>query len=481
MLKFIKILAAFLICANALAAEPKLLGHAELSSLMNLTENLSKLAEKVSPGSSAMLVLGATALAFNPEFKDFEVTAPIDFYLYSLPGKDKNSMEWIIAPKKKGGGLPASVKIGGQKAFVKEFGDIAALSPSKKLLDSLSKLPESLSGKDKKIIEISLNPSIAMKECRQEIFELRRKIVKKNSKKDKNGKVDLAQLKSLQLKLDYLEKLLAQIAKLRIGISFNDKASLLSVSIAPEKNSALETFIQKQNMSKGNLPPFYTDKNATASTNLVLTKEFRKSATSIVEEIAIEQCEDEEKLRYLDLISVMSQNVEGKSSFYMNLKKGAPCARLDLFADKASMEKINKSAAEIDNIKTKVKNLYKLSEYKIPEAGKGTVYCFLAEKGASFASGKFTPEEAKNLISQKEETEAPAPKYKDCAMVFKEREPTEVLLRFKNGLALLDASIGAELLKSYLPGQAAPGQDNTNPRKRPRRKRIKINPRDFMR
>jgi hypothetical protein len=303
--------------------------------------------------------------------------------------------------------------------------------------------------------------------------------VKKQSRKDKNGKVDLAQLKTLQIKLDYLEKFLAQLAELKIGISFNDSASLLNISIEPEKGSALEVFIKDQKTQDGKLPPFYADKNATGSTNLVLTKEFRKSAAGFVEEIAVEQCEDEEKLKYLDLVSVISQNAEGKSMFYMDLKKGAPCSRLDLFADKASMEKINKNAAGIDNIKTNVKNLYKLSEYKIPENGEGAVYCFIKEAGASFAFGKFTPEAVQKLLEQKEETEEPGEKYKDCALFFKENDPTEVILKFKNGIAVLDATLGADLLKTYLPQQE--NQKETAPEQRRKRKRIKINPRDFMR
>jgi hypothetical protein len=488
MRNFLRILAALMICSSAIAAEPKLIGRGELLSLMNLTEQLGNLAEKVSPGSSAMLVLGATALAFNPEYRDFEVTAPIDFYLYSVPEGSKNGIEWIIAPKKKGGGMPATVKVAGQQSYVKEFGDVAAISSSKALLDSLSKLPEKTEKKDQKIIEISLYPSIAMKECREKIFELRRKIVKSNVNKDKNGKVDLAELKSLQIKLDFLEKALAQIAELKIGISLNKEASLISLNIVPEKGSALETFILAQNKVKGKLPPFYANKNATGSTNLELTADFRKSAASFVEEMAIEQCEDESKLKYLDLVSAIAQNVEGKSSYYANLQNGIPCARLDLFANKEAMEKIKKSAAGIDNIETNVKDIYKLSEYKIPEFGKGTVYCFLTEKGASIASGKFTPEEAKAMIMQKEEREKPTAKHENCAMVFKEKEPTEITLMFDKGTAQLNAVIGAELLKGYLPGaqnqELAPQRKNNNagpPRSPKERKRLKINPKDFVR
>ncbi len=476
MVKFLKLATVFFICSNMSAAQPKLIGSLELTSFMGLVQNLSPLAEKIYPGSSVKLVFGLTALTLNPEFNGLDFTSPISARLYAFGEKENPSLEWMLVFKKKGKDLPEKINIAGENAIVKGIGEMAAVGKSKKFLDSFSSLsiPENSDGSD---FKLKINVAEYMRLFRKDFFAFRKSAVKFLAPDRLETKEGMESYKEAQVKLDYLEKVLAQISDLDLGISIKPGGISIDNKIKAEKDSALEKFVIQQKNCHKKLPPLLEDKLVAGSSSIALTKPLRESIVSLVEEIAAEKCEDEEKLKYLEPLSALIKNMSGEASYFADINKsGLPYSCLQIDIESALKKNVERSLAAFPATNIGAQKIYKLSSDKISDTAFSNFLCVPNKSGMALLNGPISEKEAMTILKAKG---GAADKFKDCSLVMQYEggsKPTSLQLKFKDNSALLLVCVSAEMLRSFIPkrhlGESAPSNG--------KKQRIRINPSDLF-
>ncbi|OGV52021.1 MAG: hypothetical protein A2017_05625 [Lentisphaerae bacterium GWF2_44_16] len=454
MLKISRIFILFFISLNLCASEVKLLGTARLDSLMGLTEDAGRLAERVSPGSSLLLVMGLTAFTFDSKYKDFDLTAPISLYLYSVEGDNKESTEeWCAVFKKKGTTLPKSIKYGNETAFLKEINGNAVFSFSKKLIDSISSLPECKD--EKKQLFISLSVAEYLKCCKSTFPELKKELMKSllNSRSVPEN-TDISSLKSLQVKLDYAEAALRQIERLDISLSFTQDGISMKMSLAPSKNSALEKFISVQHSHDKKLAPLFSEKMITASGSLAVTEEMKNALIAMIKDIALETADDERRMEYSELLSFAVKNSSGSFSYYSDIDGGLPLSYFKLFCGNPQSRDFMKRVSKYADMKTENSGLYKLYSFKA--MGKPmSLFSYIEDRDIVFLNGSIENKDAMGLIDEKCQLTAVPEKYSGCSFVLMDNSvceaASEIVLFFRKDGIAADVNISSETVKNYIP------------------------------
>ena len=454
MLKISRIFILFFISVNLCASEAKLLGNARLDSLMGLTEDVGRLAERVSPGSSLMLVMGLTALTFDNKYKNFDLTAPISLYLYSVEGDNKESTEeWCVVFKKKGETLAKSINYGNETAFVREINGSAVFSFSKKLIDSISSLPECKD--EKKQLFISLSVAEYLKCCKSTFPELKKELMKSllNSRSVPEN-TDISSLKSFQIKLDYAEAALRQVERLNISLSFTQDGISMKLLLKPSKNSALEKFVSVQHSHDKKIAPLFNEKMITASGSLAVTEEMRNGLMSMIKDIALETAEDERRMEYSELLSFAVKNSSGNFSYYSDLEGGLPLFYFKLFCAKPQLGDFMTRVSKYADMKTENSRLYKLYSFKA--MGKPmSLFSYTGDNDIVFLNGGIGTKDAMTLINEKcQLTELPG-KYSGCSFILMDNSvceaASEIVLFFRKDGIAADVTVSSETVRNYIP------------------------------
>lgn len=477
MFKISRIFILFFMSFNLCAAEVKLLGSAHLDSLMGLTEDAGRLAERVSPGSSLMLVMGLTALTFDNKYKDFDLTAPISLYLYSVEGDNKTSTEeWCAVFRKKGASLPKSINYGNETAFIKEIKGDAVFSFSKKLIDAISTLPEYK--KEKNQLVVSLSVAEYLKCCKSTLPELKKDLMKSllNSRSVPEN-TDVSSLKSLQIKLDYAEAALRQVERIDISLSFTQDGISMKIFLKAERDSALEKFVAGQYSHEKKIAPLFSEKMITASGSIFVTEEMRNALIAMINDIALEMAEDEKKMEHSELLSQAVKNSSGRFSYYSDLNGVFPVSYFKLFCVNEQVKDFAGRISKFADMKTGDSRLYNLYSFKA-KGEKINLFSYIGEQDITFLNGSIETKDALDMINEKCTLTAVPEKYSGCSFILSDNSVSEaaseiVLFFRKDGIAA-DVNISSETVRNYIPKDLLRKTD-----KKGGKKRIRIKSSDF--
>ena len=473
-----------ILCINSIRAkEPQLLGRVEMPSLTGFLNNVSPFMEKLSPGSSAKLILGATALAFAPDFKDFDVTQPLALYIYAGQSEKKTEPYTVIVVSKKTEKLPARMQITGQQLYTKTFGDKVMLSESQEILNSIPALPAPLKTNDNQI-SASFHPAEYIKRFPQDFQEIRREIVKQIASAGKR-RLDVNGIKILNLKLAYAEKAIQQLETISLTISADKEIVNIALSFKAENDSAFTEFIAAQKKSETPCPSPASSKLISAAGRIEMTEPLRKILSEIAEGIAVEEADDESDMKYVSTLQLLFKTFEGSLSFYMDNVPSRNDARFSLTtltmqdskAAAAVLESLSKTSKQIDG------NTYSLTSVFIGPQTESKLICSVDKNKVIMLSGPLSDKEALEQLSvnkeSKSENSGPA-----CIALIGKENPSEGQIDFRDGCAVISLKLTPETLKPVLP-DAPLLNTPTAPAKQPgqkknKKKRIQLNPADFI-
>ncbi|OGV49622.1 MAG: hypothetical protein A2X49_04655 [Lentisphaerae bacterium GWF2_52_8] len=394
-----KLLASVLLgfsCILAPAAEaPVLLGSAEIPALMQLTENLGKLADKFSPGSSVKLVLGVTAISFSPQFIDFDTAAPIRAFLYGRNGTGgKPLLEWcLVLKKKKEQAPPLVVMSDNMEMHVKDSGPYAILSSSKTLLASIKELPTP--SEPSADIVLSIRPEACLPFCKDELGAARSFLTEAFMRSENPEDANIPAAKALQIKLSYAEKILPQISRLDTEIFFQDQDVKIRMKFDPAKNSELGKFIIAQAGLKPASLSLCGGKLSSGFLNLSLSPVVKESLSTMVRELMLELSEDEKDLRATNLLAGLCKDFDGRASYFSDLRNDLPVTVFSIDMPRELADKFTKQLGPASG----ESGLCLISSNSGPRGKKLKLFCKSIPSGLVLLYGALEAEEAAKLLS----------------------------------------------------------------------------------
>ena len=472
------------LCMSAVRSEePLLLGRVEMPSLTGFLSSASPFMEKISQGSSAKLILGATALAFAPDYKDFDVTQPLAVYIYAGPSEKNNEPYSVIVVSKKSEKLPPKMQITGQQLYTKTFGDKVMLSESQEILNSITAIPEPLKTADNQI-SASFHPAEYIKKFPQDFQDIRHEIVKGIASSGKR-RLDVNGIKILNLKLAYAEKAIQQMETISLTISADKEIMNISLSFKAEDGSAFAEFIEAQKKSDAPCPSPASAKLISAAGRIEMTEALRNTLSEIAEGIAVEEADDESQMKYVSTLQLLFKTFEGSFSFYMDNLPSRNNARFTLTtltmqdkkAASAILESLTQTSKQIDG------NTYSLASVLTGPRTESKLICSVDDNKVKMLSGPLSEKEALEQLSvnkdNKSENFGPA-----CIAILGKKNPSEGQINFKDDCAIVSLGLTPETLKPLLPDNALLNPPSAPPsqpgQKKNKKKRIQLNPADFM-
>lgn len=466
MSKIFSFVVVFTLSFSLFSAEkaPVLIGRMDLPSMMSVTEDVSRLAETVSPGSSFLLVMGLTALSFDPKMKDFDMSSNIGLYLYIFEKNNVPAVEWCAAFNKKEQG-PLGKNDFGKNLFCKDFGDRAALADSKELLDKLTglpPLPASASDDDEEPgITLNLKPELYMKNCGSDYLNLKNDFLSQLSLKySKTGDAGLMRSKMTRVRIEYIEKILSQIAELNLRIRIKKDGIVFNMKLIPSADSQFKAFIEKQKGVKPVLPPFPKDKTFVVSGSFALTDSLRKSISDMFRDIAFEVAEDEKNNGYAEIVDTIVKSASGSFSLFMDIAKDKTWAdaAMKFQSSKEGVKKLNDIfAKKYSSMKTDLNGFYRISELNFAENKTLKTLCWLNDSDILVYEGEAAPAVSQKVLEDGfKNTEAVGDEYSGSFFVLKSsaapgERSDEVTAAFKDNSAALRIYLTAATVKGFIP------------------------------
>ena len=466
------------------ASEPILLGRAEMPSLTAFLNSAAPFMEKLSPGLSAKLLLGATALAFAPDFKDFDITEHAALYIYAMPSAKNKEPLSVIVLSKKADQLPAQMQITGQQLFTKASGGKIMLSESKEILDALTKLPEEMKLEDNQI-KVSFLPAEYIKHFPQDFQELRRELVKGIASAGKR-RLDVNGVKVLNLKLAYAEKAIEQIESISLTLSADKEIIHMDISFSAQKGSAFEQFITAQKNSVSLYKEPRENKLISAAGHIEMTEPLRKTLSEIADGIAVEEADDESQMKYVSTLQLLFKTFNGSFSFYMDTlpsqdNKRFTVTTLKMQDEKAAaaiLKSLSETSKKIDN------GTYSMTSVLIGPQTESKIICAVDGQDVKILSGSLSEKEASEQFAISKEQNPKDHTGDSCIALIGKTTPSTALINFKDSNALISLDLTPETLKPVLPDTpllAPPSAPQKKPgQKKSKKNRIQLNPADFM-
>ncbi|OGV37904.1 MAG: hypothetical protein A2020_10025 [Lentisphaerae bacterium GWF2_45_14] len=473
---------AIAICLPTVRAEePVLLGRLEMPSMMGILNNACPFMERLSPGSSAKLILGATALAFTPDLKDFDITMPAALYMYAAnSGKTLDSTPVLVLTKK-AEKLPPVMQITNQKVYIKVLGDKALICESKEIIDSINQLPVPDKTAENQI-SLSFRPAEYLKRYPRDFQEIKREITKKIAAAGKR-RLDVNGIKILNLKIAYAEKFLKQIDTISLTISAEKEKICLELTFEPTKGSTFAEFIGKQkNIAKNSATSPVKAKLISAAGRFEITESLRKSLSDIAEDIAIEEADDESDIKYVSSLQLIFKTFDGAFSFYMD---NTPSEKGIFTLSSLGLKDKNAAAEVLESLAKSSKKInaatYALSSFLISADTESKLICSVDGNTAKIISGPLQEKDAIEKLSENQEANTENHESACLALLGKEN-PTEAKINFRDRNAVISIDLTPETLKIILPDNPLlNGQPSQQPgQKKNKKQRIRINPADFM-
>lgn len=467
---------------SAPATEPTLIGTAEMPSMTGFLNSTAPFMEKLSPGLSAKLLLGMTALAFAPDLKDVDITQPIALYIYAMPSVKTPEPATVIVVAKKADQIPAQMQITGQQLYTKTFGNKVMLSESKNILDAISTLPEPMKIEDNQV-KVFVRPADFIKNFPEDFQEFRREIVKQIASSGKR-RLDVNGIKVLNLKLAYIEKAIEQMDSISLTISPDKEIINIDLAIKAKKDSELDQFITAQEKLTV-LDPGYPPENKliSASGYVKMTEPFRKTLSDMAEGIAVEEADDESQMKYVSTLQLLLKTFQGTFSFYMdNLpsqnNKRFTLTTLEMENEKAAaaiLKSLSETSKKIDD------KTYSMTSIFIGPQTESKLIAFVDGKNIKILSGPLSDKEASEQFAVRYPL-IPTESIVSCRALIGKDNPSKAKIDFKESNLLLSLALTPETLKPVLPDNPLlnPQPQQQKPGQKKKKQRIHIKPSDFM-
>ncbi len=488
---FLKIFILLTFCFSLYAGKIESLGVMQIPSLMNLSGDLSKLMENVSPGSSGMLALGVTALTFNPKFKNIDLVGPIKIFLFAIRKEKKPvKLEWCVVFRKKGDNLPERIDGGKTPVLARVIDNMAVLSNSRELLDTLEKIPQVPEVPKNADLVVNLDFAKYLNEFPDHFYTLRqemvRKLAEKSSRKDR---ANLKTLKSLQIKLDYLEKALAQVGKLNMALSIKPDFLNIDIKMLPLAGSELELFLKMQKKIDAPFPKLFCRHVITGAARIKPMPELQAVLGEMIEEIALESVEKESDMRYAKLLRELVKNANGRANFYLEEQNGYPMSYLQVFTRQGSHKAFDKMLEQYPKVSEVNLPVYKLLTVKLKNDKDLDLFATVAPDRAILVNGMLAGKDVAKALREAsgkgELAPAESPPNSGLMMIFDARDAfgkqgktsdaTKLILDFKPGVAHLKVKLTKAMIKLFVP------KGMLNPGGKKKRIRIKLSPEDLKR
>lgn len=394
---------SLLFCSNIFPGEnPQIITRIEIPSLMTSARKLSPLLENISPGSSSIVAVWISALAFNPVLKDFDITSPIQLIAYSSISNEKPNVEWCLVLNKKKDGISPIIQNKKLKIYIKELKEKAVLGYSEKLVNSIAGIPEFAAADTDSDLTIVTSPHKYLTTCKDYVAELKGNIISQFL--DNTGKkpADINFLKVLQVKINYLEKILKQCSEIRFDVYLqNDRIKLIS-NIKPLPDSGMNDFIKAQNIL--NQPNIQKDviagKPLSGIGNIILTDAAKNGILSIFKDIAIETSDN----YYNDFTNILSELLDcysGEFSFYSDISMTDSVLYMRMHCNKDKIANLNKMFSEMYSENMNIEKLiYQLKFKDIKDIPFLRIFCKLSNDEIELLQGNVDYENAEKIFSE---------------------------------------------------------------------------------
>lgn len=399
----LSVVISLLFCFNAFSDDnPQIITRIEIPSLMTAARKLSPLLENISPGSSSIVAVWISALAFNPALRDFDIMSPIQLIAYSLPSNERPYVEWCLVLAKKKDAICHVGQNKNRKVYVKELKEKVVLGYSEKLINGITDIPEPpIADSDLRIVT---SPHSYLTTCKNSASELKGSIVSQFLHDTGKNSVDIDFLKVLQIKINYLEKILSQCSEIRLDVYLqNDRIKIIS-NISPLPDSGMNDFIKAQNIS--NQPDIQHDvvtgKPVSGVGNIILTDAAKNGILSIFKDTAIETS-DNYSGEFTNILSELLDCYSGDFGFYSDVFGINSVSYIRMHCDRDKIAKLNKMFSELysENPRGRIENLiYQLKFKDIKEIPFLKIFCKLNNNEIELLQGDIDYKNAEKIFSE---------------------------------------------------------------------------------
>lgn len=359
-------------------AETEMIAEMEIPSLSNSLNNACSVVKEVSQEYATIMALGVSAISMNPQYQGLDMKAPIQLCFYKLDAQNEKPAtiaSCIYMTLKEGKALPDTKAIRGMST--KRFGSLIALSDSQALLDSLKEPPKTPTAENDIILRTK--PSLFVKHFRDQLSDLIDAGVKDIAMSKPFGKQQLNSYKILQLKLEWLENLMAQLQELNGKLDLDKSGSSLTFSFTPIKNSSLAEFFQKQKTDSPLAVFKYGENDFSGDINLTPTQEFKEGVKETIKTAYVELYTN--KTNMPPILGVLVDQWSGRALLYSKTDAN------DYYSILSNNHPTDSLKEEITKLKPKTdQTLFKISELKYGNEISVNLFCSLTKKMVSLVS-----------------------------------------------------------------------------------------------
>lgn len=316
----------------------ELVSEIRIPSLMKSAQDLSSLAEKVSPGSSGMVAISVAGLSFSPQMAPFDLTLPIRMLGFSSKKGKLRTFEWCLVLERKKD-IPMDSRMKGTKepVYLKEIDGKGMLTYSKTLSESITSIPKAEEKENESDINIILGlyPGKYFSSFPDGLETFRKEMIQQIMKKSGREEEDFNEITFTNIKLGAFEKFLKQCGKFEMDLFFCEESIKLNTEFSPSAGSPSEKFLESQKFG-GKYQKDIGDSNEIESCgHLKINDDLKSSILDMTKEVLVETS-DEANPDIPDLFSMLMDKFSGNFKFCMkSFAPGSPiCLEIQASTDK---------------------------------------------------------------------------------------------------------------------------------------------------
>lgn len=395
-------------------------GRLDVPSLMKLSENFSKIGDKIAPGMGNSMVMLTVGLSMNPEFCDFDMSAPLSFILLAdSADPEQKEMNICIFAMKKRRTVQPSVKIGGETFMTKDLGEYAAVCSTKKLADKFDFTGIAMPPKEGiGTLMLSLDMRNAMKNFSFASFMMSRIYGKDPSGDGMPSEKELNEMKESKLIFDRVDSLLKQFDSLKLTLAPNKNNVVITLNAKAAGKSYFESFIKAQKKGSMRVPETVFEGAETfAVMSITPSDELKKSVADMFAEMSLETTEgtESEAKSHSGFYEALFKAADGNAWLSAGIKNGAYLSKSAIGIDKAKQPELQKIIEKKE--KTPFDGTWLLEKNK---GNENALFCTLDKKNPTqtvfFTAPMDTPDGFFMMLSDKNATKMPKLKTGDASI-----------------------------------------------------------------
>ncbi len=371
------------------------IGSMNFCGLSQFSERATGMLEKIDPALKCYPVMLSLAVAMNPQFSSFDLSAPATVNYYLSQQNPSLKPVWCASVRRSSGRLLDEFEMLKQKLHTKYFDDRVLISNSRELLTSITSppaSPQALGHEVEMTFQMTDYNVGTAAEIDQMIVWLDKNVFRKTAG---NGGGDET------VYHDSIRRLLAQTATVEIKLDIRPDYLDLNLELIPVKGSAFESFLRCQSINTRLLPAPVKGKSLSLSFNVADFPPVRSAAAVALADMKT-VCSDGERVDYCRLMEVILNGCDGSGVFYIEENgRSAPqtCARF-MCANPEAATKIRRETAAIKSFKPLTSDMFLIySQVSLEdENSSNNLYCAIRRDSVFMASGSFDDKEADRIM-----------------------------------------------------------------------------------